>query len=83
LPHGEEHKKKVTEAGWQHGLDDAGLGVDRFFLELEKSLAEKGGVHMRATELLADLHAMRKSKLEVSGPGGGPIIVATPVDEAL
>lgn len=79
-------KQKVD---WPRLMESAGLGVMRVLQEEEKRLGamksefyegeevavvEDNGTRMRATELLADLNRLR-SKLEISGPGGGPIPV--------
>ena len=74
----QEQEKRLTAMKTEFYKGEVVKGADGKPLEVEDN-----GTRMEATKLLADFHGKR-SKLELSGPGGRPIrIVATSADEAL
>lgn len=75
--------KRIKEnCDWDQLLSDAGLGYERIFPKLEEMLEAKitkfyqdrslgeftdNATRMRALELLADLHKLRKQEVKISG----------------
>jgi len=57
-------------------MDAFGLGMDRLMGELDQRLnankADKAdhAIRMRATDLLADIHGLKKNTLDVNATGG-------------
>jgi len=75
-------KRLKEKHDWDQLLSDAGLGYERIFPKLEEMLEAKvtkfyqdqplgdftdNATRMRALELLADLHKLRKQEVKISG----------------
>lgn len=73
-----------TKIDWETFLDEAGMGIDRLLVELNRKMAAKTTKHyqdeslgdfddnatqMRAVELLADLLGVRKQSVDVNHSG--------------